>query len=62
MTRKEEIFGSEHWKRYLKENGIFGTWDKSLWCLYHWMKHKKFRLKNHDYNTVVVDIDGEICY
>jgi len=52
--------GSEHWKRYLKEKGIFGTWQKSM--VFTSLDEAQKISENHDYNTVVVDKDGEICY
>ena len=51
--------GSEHLKRYLTENGIFGTWKNSM--VFTSLTEAQKISENHVYNTVVVDINGEIC-
>ena len=53
--------GAGYWSRYLaKDEKKFGTWQNA--CVYKKLEYAKYISYNHDYNTVVVDINGEICY
>ena len=52
--------GSEHLKRYLTENGIFGTWKNSM--VFTSLTEAQKLSENLDYNTAVVDTEGGICY